>query len=179
MSLSSAQKLILAFVTLILGIVFAAQVASQGVLITDKLGILDEQIDMSVVGVYIAATADINTSHVHSVTNTPSGWKSNDCPLTGVVLTNSSDYAYTVTTDYVFNDNNGTFTLKNTRVVNASHSTDNLTYVDYIYCGDDYMNLTWGRTGIKLIPGFFAIALLIIAVGLFYSIARENGIIGG
>ena len=39
------------------------------------------------------------------------------------------------------------------------------------------MNLSWGRTGINLVPGFFAIALLLVSVGLFWSIARDNGII--
>jgi len=176
MTLSSTSKLVLAFVTLIIGVVLAAQVATVGVGVTQKLGQTDDQISSNVAGAWDGT--NINESYVYTVTNNPTSWKVTDCPLTNVVLTNSSGTEYTDTTDYVFTASAGTFTLKNTATVNATLTSDNLTYVDYTYCGDDYMNLTWGRTGINLVPGFFALALLLISVGLFYSVARENGILG-
>ena len=54
----------------------------------------------------------------------------------------------------------------------------NLTNVGYTYCGDDYMNIAWGRSILNLVAGFFALGILGVGIGLFYSIAKDAGIIG-
>ncbi len=172
---SSAAKLIAGFVLLIIGIVLASQVAVIGTEVTGKLGQTNESIAIPTQG--YDGEGSINESYVYTVINNPTSWKTEDCPLTGVSLSNSSGSAYTTTTDYVFTASTGTFTLVNTTLTHNAILNDNLTYVGYIYCGDDYMNLGWGRTGINLVPGFFALALLLTSIGLFYSIAKENGII--
>ncbi len=172
---SSMSKLIAAFVLLIIGIVLVAQVATIGLEVTGKVGKINDSVISPAAG--YAGGGEMNTSYVHTVTNNPTSWKVDDCPLTNIILTNSSGYTYAETTDYVFTDSTGTFTLVSTKEVNSSLISDNATYVSYVYCGDDYMNLGWGRTGINLVPGFFALALLLASIGLFYSIAKENGII--
>jgi hypothetical protein len=170
---SSAGKLIAAFVLLLLGIVFIAQAASMGSAITSRTAVNNEAV--SYTSAFQETSTQINTTVSFTLANNPTGWKSDDCPLTGVVFTNSSGTAWTSGTDYTLTASTGVFTLGNTILVNAT--TTNQTYVDYQYCGNDYMNLSWGRTGINLVPGFFALALLLISVGLFYNIAKENGII--
>ena len=170
---SSTSKLIAAFVLLILGIVFVSQVASIGSGVTAKTVVNNEVIDYTTA--FQESSDQINETITFTVANNPTSWKTTDCPLTGVTLTNSSGTSWTSGTDYTLTASAGTFTLINTIDVNVT--SDNQTYIDYQYCGDDYMNLTWGRTGINIVPGFFAIALLLISVGLFYSVAKENGII--
>ena len=53
----------------------------------------------------------------------------------------------------------------------------NDTYISYAYCGDNYLNSAWGRTVLNLVAGFFALALLGIGIGTFYSIAKDANII--
>jgi len=172
-SKGTTGKLVAAFVTLLLGAVLITTIASEGLARTDKLVINNEVEAFTPVDV-----GNINTTEVHTVTNAPTGWKSDDCPLESVAIKNASGgTALTVTTDYTLTASAGTFLLLNTTATVAMIGADNNTYVDYTYCGDDYMNLTWGRTAINLTAGFFAIAILLISVGLFYSVAKDYGII--
>jgi|TARA_B100001971_G_C18172395_1_gene527933 uncharacterized membrane protein len=164
------KKLILAFVTLILGAVLIGTIASSAIAVTDKTGVSDETLDISAARV---ANGDINESYEFTVTNNPTGWKTGDCPLTSVTYGNSST-DYTITTDYLITLATGNLTLKNTSVTVLG---TNDTLIDYTYCADDYMNLGWGRTIINLVAGFFAIALLLVSVGLFYSIVKDYKII--
>jgi len=171
-SLGTTGKLTLAFVTLLIGVVLIGTVATQGNLKVDKLVIADESHAFTV-----DSGVDINTTTAYTVTNAPTGWKIADCPLTSIVISNVTGVALTETTDYTITESTGVYYLKNTTATVAMVGTDNNTYIDYTYCGDDYMNLQWGRTGIKLVPGFFALAILLTSVGLFYSVAKDQGMI--
>lgn len=161
---------------LIIGIVLLAEVAVIGNTVTDKTTQVNETVALAS-GAEGYAAGGINTSTTYTIANNPTGWKVDDCPITNFRIGNSSGLIWTDTTDYVLTAAAGTFTLTNTTETYEIVHGDNKTYVSYSYCSDDYMNLSWGRTGINLVPGFFAIALLLMSVGLFYSIARENGII--
>jgi len=175
MTNSSTNKLIAAFVLLILGIVFISQVAVIGSGVTTRIGIAGETQALT------TNTSDLNTSGMeassYQITKSPTGWKSDDCPITNFVIKNSSGSALVEDTDYDIAAANGTWRLIRTDLTKTTLYPANVSYAYYEYCGDDYMNLTWGRIGINLVPGFFAIAMLLISVGLFYSIAKENGII--
>jgi len=170
---SSTSKLIAAFILLIIGIILAGQVAVIGSGVTSKMGIANEVVDYTTA--FQESSDQINETITFTVANNPTSWKVDDCPLTEVVLTNSSGSVWTSGTDYTFTASTGTFIIKNT--IDTNVTDDNYTYIDYTYCDDDYMNLTWGRTGINLVPGFFAITMLLISVGLFYSVAKENRLI--
>jgi hypothetical protein len=172
--LSTIQKLMLAFVTLIVGLVLVGQVATVGVGVTSKKAITNEAI--SIAPAY-AGDNQIDPAIVFTVVNAPTGWKSTDCPLTNVILTNGSGTAWTATTNYVFTASTGKFTLVNVPAVNQSFLSDNSSLIDYTYCGNDYLNSDWQRTVLNLTPGFFALALLIFSVGMFYSMARDAGIL--
>jgi len=170
---SSAIKLISAFILLIIGIMLLTQVAAIGSGVTSKTVIEDEVIDYTTA--FSNNASHINISVGFTIANPPTSWKVDDCPLTGITLTNSSGTVWTSGTDYSISTTTGAFTLRDTVKVNTS--TTNNTYIDYQYCGDDYINLSWGRTGINLVPGFFALTMLLISIGLFYSVAKEEGII--
>lgn len=172
---SNISKLIAGFILLIIGIVLVGQVATMGTEITNKLGSLTETQTLVTNG------TDLNTSGMigsaYRIINYPTGWKVDDCPITEFTLKNSTGSALVEDTDFYFTEANGTFVLIRTDLTKATLYPTNISYQTYQYCGDEYMNLSWGRTGINLVPGFFAIAILLMAVGLFYSVAKESGII--
>lgn len=171
----SVSKLILAFVTLLLGVVLIGTVATNALAVTDKTTVTDESWNLAtacIVGNQVnESDADCNIT----VTNAPTGWKSNDCPLASVVVTNSTPYTFTLDTDYYLFTSTGIVQMLNTTSTRAGHA--NTTLVDYKYCGDNYLNSSFGRTGVNLVPGFFGLALLLTSVGLFYNVAKEEGII--
>ncbi|MCP3685541.1 MAG: hypothetical protein GY861_23065 [bacterium] len=168
---NTTSKLILGFVALLLGAILASQVAVQANVVTEKSRVSDEAIDISVARL---AGGDINETYPFTVTYAPSGWKMEECPLTAVTYGNSTD-DYTVTTDYVMTASTGVLTLLNTTEV---YQGTNDTLVDYTYCGDDYTNLAWGRTAIQVAIGLFALGVFLLAVGLFYSVAKDTGLVG-
>ena len=181
MAENTIQKLILGFLVLIVGTVLIGSIAVGTEGVTAKLGVGSETLDI--------ASARLGTGNCPmsmdptvalTIVNAPTSWKSEDCPITDFVMLNQTDVAALVTTDYVFFDNNGTLYLKNTTrfVGDDCAATSNTTTLSYIYCGDDYINSAWGRSVLDLVSGFFAIALLGVGIGIFYSIAKDNGIIG-
>lgn len=171
MESKSLAFLITGFVLLIVGVSLLTPTAEIVLGQTDKLGISNEALDIS--SARINAAGNINETLEFTVTNNPTGWKSEDCPLTNFVYGNSTT-DYTLTTDYLVTLSTGVFTLKNTT---TTISGTNSTLADYTYCADDYLNSSWQRTVLNLVPGFFAIALLLIAVGLFYSVGKSEGVI--
>lgn len=173
MALGVTGKLILGFFTLILGVSLIVPMTSNSNIVTTKLTVANEANAFTPVSVN-----EINETEVHTMTNNPTSWKVNDCPLTSVSIKNASGgTALTETTDYVLDASTGTFTLVNNTNTVAMIGADNNTYVDYSYCGDDYLNLSWGRSMLNLIGGFFALAILGVSLRLFYSVGKETGII--
>jgi len=186
MESNSITKLILGFLVLIVGLALIGSVAQGTNAVSDKDFVSGEttlvvpRLNSGACPMSIDPAAAIN------ITNAPTGWKSSDCPITDFVMLNQTGVTTTVTTDYVIFGNNGSVYFKNTTAFilpNCSAAGDgtetaNTTTVSYTYCGDDYLNIAWGRTVIDLVAGFFALALLMVSVALFYSVARDAGIIG-
>jgi len=173
---NTTSKLVIAFFTMLLGIVLIGTIADSGSLHTNKFTV-NETLDIgpAVVGTS-SATSEINESVNLTLANAPTGWKVADCPITSFSMYNQSGSVLTVTTDYILTASAGTLSLTNTTALNQSSSND--TQVSYTYCGDDYLNLTWGRSIMNLVAGFFALAILGISLGLFYSVAKDAGLIG-
>ena len=168
---SNVSKIVIGFFMIIVGLALIVSVANSSAAVTLKTNIVNEAVDITTARL---STGCINESTVFTVTNYPSGWKVNDCPLTSFVYGNSST-DYTLTTDYIPTLSAGTFTLVNTSTVVDG---TNATLVDYTYCQDGYMNLAWGRSILNLVAGFFALAILGLGLGMFYSVAKDAGIIG-
>lgn len=169
------NKLILAFVLLIIGSVLITAVATQGNTVTEKTDVTKELI--SIATARYTTGNNINTTHPYNdfrVVNYPTTWKTEDCKVDLLAYGNSSTN-FTLTTDYTFDGATGYIALVNSTALVGSIS--NNTYATYEYCADDYMNLSWGRTSVDVTMGLFAIAILIFSVGIFYSVAKESGII--
>ena len=172
-------KLVLAFVTLLLGVVLIGVIATQQLAVTDRTAIASEVHNVLPTIETGRDVTNINATITYTLTNAPTGWKlADDCPVAGFSLANSSGSAFTLTTDYLVDLDAGTYTLVDSATAVATLPLgDNNTYASYQYCGDDYMNLGWGRTAINLVGGFFAIALVMTALGLFYSVAKDTGML--
>lgn len=179
---NSISKLIVGFLVLIVGLALIGSIASNTTSVTDKKG-ASEVLDIGPARIADNCNFSINESYPFTVAQAPTtGWRSGGgCPLTNLIMLNQTSVAAVVTTDYTLFPNNGTLLLKNTtKFVNADCTivTSNTTTLTYDYCGTDYVNLAWGRTILNLVSGFFALALLGVSVGIFYSVARDEGIIG-
>ena len=180
--LGNTQKLLLAFVTLILGAVLVGVLATNALAVTEKTKVYDESSNLATsCMVYVDTIWQINETDSDcniSVTNAPSGWKAIDCPLTSVIVENTSAGTWTALaagTDYNLFASTGIVQMLNTS--DTWNGIFNTTYVNYVYCQDNYLNLGWGRTATNLVAGFFAIALLLISVGLFFEVAKDTGLI--
>ena len=167
MAIGMINKLILAFVILIVGVVLISPLASSVWDITSKTSTTDT-IDVSSARL---PGNNIDNTVTFTVSNPPI---SDECPLTDYSISNSST-TFIETTDYVFTASDGTFILENS--TNWIDNPENATLVTYVYCSDGYIYSGWGNTILNLVPGFFALAILLVSVALFYSISREIGIL--
>ncbi len=181
---NNTSKIILGFITLIVGIALIGSIATSTNALTDFTGVGGEAITIERANEG-ACPMGINVSHPYPITNSPTGWKAADCPISSFSMYSPNSSLATDTTDYVFYPANGTLMLKNTtRFVLANCSSDadvgasNASTLFYEYCGDDYMNIGWGRSILNLIVGFFALGILGVSIATFYSVARDAGIVG-
>ena len=160
------------FVAVLVGVVLLNISADQVNGITAKAGYtevaLTQAPDLSVSPSTAAVT----------VTEAPTGWKAGgECPLTNFVLKNSTGSAFTVTTDYVVDLETGIYTLTNSTAIIALTDTGaNVTQASYTYCPDGYQT-GFGKTTLDLVPGFFALAIMVSVAFLIFWILRREGIV--
>ena len=179
--LSNSQKIILAFITVIIGLVFISQVVTIDDTVTTK-GVDTISLDLVTIGVK-NATGIINTSVKYYPTNylaATSGWRSYDsgCQPAGLAFTavNGTGVALTNTADWTKNTAGGYITFNNSYKINGTLGS-NTTTLTLEYCRDGYIVESWQRSMLNMLPGFFALAILFVGVGFFYSIAKDIGII--
>lgn len=168
----SINMLIGAFLAIIVGISLVGVVATTGNRITSTINISAENI--SYASAREASTGAVDTT-AFSIANSPTTWRITGCPITGLILHNSSS-SLTNIVDYTFTASTGAIVFNNTANVNGSAS--NTTTATYQYCDDEYLTQGWNRTIINLVPGFFALALMAVGVGLFYGVMRNEGVFG-
>ena len=163
--------LVVMFLVIILGAISSGIIGDQILAKTDKTA-STYTADLSTLRNTAGSLLEINQSN-HNVTLTyaPSSWRLDDsnCYISNVVVRNAST-TFTVNTDYVVNAKAGKIGFLNTSTTMKSPNT---TYVDYKYCGDDYMTSSFGRSGLNMVTGFFALFILIIIVGGVYMIIRQ------
>lgn len=176
MEKDSLPMLLAAFVALIIGVSLIGVIASQGNAVTDLTVVSAESVDFSSTKT-VAGNDTVNVSIPITLANAPTGWKIVGCPITGLTLANESGTALTITTDYTFTASTGTIYFKNTAINNVTTGT-NISTAYYNYCGNDYINQSWSRNIIDLVPGFFALALMAVGIGLFYGVMKKEGMLG-
>lgn len=101
------------------------------------------------------------------------GWRADnsECIVQTITFKNQTGGTITNGTDYIYS-NAGTLTLLQTTNING---TGNVTTASFSYCPDGYQT-GFGRTIMNMIPGFFALALLGIAIMLVIWVMRKQGL---
>ena len=164
---------------IIVSLALIVAVANGSDAVTGKINVVSEVVDISDARNESGTTFDLNYSVdiIINSDNIPTGWKLTDCPISTFSMTNLSGYDMISGTDYDFVSTTGVLNFLNTATSNNS-GMSNTTYASYDYCQDGYLNIAWGRSIMNLIAGFFALAILGLGLGLFYSVAKDAGIIG-
>jgi len=184
MDSKNVSLLLGAFIAILIGAVLIGTVASEGLKKTTTLRITSENIsiaDMRNVTACNSEGCDILMSYnvtVNVSEENALAWKRESCALSdiSIVMQNISDanQLLTLGTDYIFTEEYGNFSLRNTTIVGQVKG--NRTFVNYTYCPDEYVNVAWGRTIINLVPGFFALAILGIGISLLLIVLKREGI---
>jgi len=162
------------FVLLLLAIAFLSSISDQTNDVISKALISDETTDISANGC-LTADGQVNESSALcniTVTNYPTSWKIEDCPLTGVVVGNDTT-ALTLDTDYYLFASSGVVQLLNTTATENA-TIGNSVLVDYAYCGDNYVNESWARTILGTNVGIYAIAILAIVILALYLLLGKR-----
>jgi len=174
---TSTGLLLTAFLALLIGIVLIGVVATQTSDTTTTTIVTNETLDTSSARVVSASPPAfmLNISGRLDLANkyASGDWQTgdSDCDFTILSVTNSTSNL--ASSDYnVTNDGVLTFTR-----TDIDADGINSSQVGYRYCEDDYLSESWTRTVLDLVPGFFGITLLLISVGLFYSIAKRERIL--
>ena len=181
---ANVKLLLLAFLTLIIGVVLIGTVATSTQEKTTMAYSLNESLDISsarmlspVPDLMYNVTGLLSVAHGYA----EGDWQRDDrdCDISIYSITNSSSE---LGTDEYNTTIYGVITLINS-TTNAAigwgfgDDYTNISQVSYKYCSDDYIAVAWQRTILNIVPGFFGMALLLISVGLFYSIAKREGLL--
>ena len=175
MDKGTIAMLVTAFVTLILGISLLTVIATEEQEKVNLVAVINESIDIS--GARLVNN-DLNESHTFDLTyyNTASGWKTadDDCDIDVTSLYIDDATAGTEDTDWSVTTDGVVTILNTTTTVGVEENTSLATYS---YCPDHYLSEGWTRSVLNLVPGFFAISLLMISLALFYAIMKKEGIL--
>lgn len=179
MDSSAIGKLMAAFVSLMIAIVLIGQVVTVGNGVTE---LTPTTTTMSFTPAKTAggATNPAVEFYLTAINESKTGWKASTdgCGMASVIASmrvGNATQDFTLTTDYLISATNGSLTFLNTLVVNQSGST-NVSTINYRECPTGYVS-GWAATILKLTYGIFALAALGVAIALFYSIAKDYGIV--
>lgn len=170
----TTSVLITAFIVVIMAVAFLSSIADQtNNSIAKSKG--SDSYNLSSNGCYqggqVNGTTDVNCNV--TVTNVPTSWRVDDCPISSVVVSNSAGTALTLDTDYKLFASAGLVQFLNTTATNSTNLGDVAT-VQYSYCGSNYVNSGWGRSILGTNAGIYALAILIIAIGVAYALLGKK-----
>ena len=168
--------LLVGFVALIIAVSLVTPLAQEGNKVTTKTVVTDEAV--SATSALIGPQFNV-TVNLGPVANVPTSWKIKDCPLTITKVTNVTKTANLAeTTDYTLSSTTGVLNMVNSTTNQESFGvgTNNNTYITYSYCPDVYLTADWARTSINTTMGFFALGCFLTSVGMFYAVAKRNGL---
>lgn len=187
--MKSMSLLIAAFAALLIGIMLINSVASETYSKTGR-GVMSTEEQLNIASAINGDSAYVNSSIVFTLGHTGIQCSNGD----GGVLSGSMRITNTSATatgrriltsgNYTVDYAKGTIVFLNTSTLDVQAlatgggwlNGSNITLLNYSYYPNDYLCQGWNRTVLNLIPGFFGIAILLIGLGLFYQVAKEEGI---
>jgi hypothetical protein len=178
MNTSTIGKLMAAFVAVMIAAVLIGQIATTGNAVTE-LTRSTTSMGINPAKTGVGGTAATISFYPQIMNDSATGWRASiaECStpavVTSLVVGNGSD-TFVLNTDYAVTSANGSITFRNTNTVNGTKS--NSTQLTYSECPTGY-TYGWAATMLKLTYGMFALAALGVAIALFYSIAKDYGMI--
>jgi hypothetical protein len=182
MDKSAVGILIGAFVAILIGVIGVAIVADSTISKTQLTTTIEQ---LSLTPAIINATWYNETPISLGTHSVQSGFRTDysECEITSLIsVTNYSGTAKTTPAKYNFTAASSStpayITLAGGDVIDTAKdwisATSNTTFVTYRYCADDYIG-GWAKTVTNLVPGFFAIAIMIAAAFIiFWILKKEN-----
>ena len=168
-----------AFVSLIIGVMLVSTIAGQTNEVTKKVTAI-ESYNLWSNGCWNVTYSQVNGTDDAdcnlTLQNIPTGWRANDCPIEEIVVADELEVAFVLNTDYYLFNDEIVQMLNTSRTNGTALGPLNTTNIRYDYCNEDYLNSSFGRSITDIIAGFFAIALLVISVGLFYQVLKNEGL---
>jgi len=166
-------------VILFIAAIFSISLIREGIApnvqdMTNKRTVVNESIDISSLriggGDYnITNTIQLNLSHAQGL-----GWRSNQCPISDLVIKKNKSAVLVLNTHYSFTGKYGNLTFTNgTAAIALNDTTYNFTYANYTYCTTGYVTSSGGRTVARLILTFSALGILGFAI--YYGAKRLIG----
>lgn len=166
--MSTASKLIAAFVFVIIGVMLLSTAATTSSTVTMPSVIFNESMNIAAARL---ANNVINDTYYFTLANAggvgTDGWVANSVILynaTGALI-GSNNYSINYDTDKI--------NFVNTNYMQNTSGRTNTTYADYQFYPVGYVTQSWGRTAINTNLGLLAIAIMLAAVGLFYSVGKD------
>jgi len=176
------KLLIAAFVVLLVGVSLLTVIASETSNVTETITIHNETLNITSFRNGSIHTNNCNvTATPVQITNYPTGWRTNSeygCHISGFAMHTANGSVLTNGTDFQFYPNNGTWKCLVANGVFNNTDTTNMTAMNYTYCPSTYLTQGWSRTMVQTVSGFFAIALIAVAIGLFYTVLKREGLMG-
>lgn len=153
-------------IAIIVAIAIAVQVFNQQKELTSKLTTTNDTFNLTTLTCYTAED-QVNESNENcniTVTNEPTGWRQNHCPLTSVTVSNATDDALVLNTDYKLHASTGIVQMLNTSDTEKDALGQNV-LVDYTWCAEGYNTDSGSRSIAATIGLFLVIALFIFVAG--------------
>ncbi len=166
-------SIILSLMIILIALSFIQSVANTKEEQVSKTSVVNETLDISSARNESGTTHALNYSVDLTITNNPTGWKTTKCPLGSFTLSNASGYVMTDATDYDIDESTGVVNFYNTLIANMTGNS-NTTYASYNYCEDGYLTSSGDRGLAKLWTTLMIMALLIVVVGIGYTIMNKK-----
>lgn len=159
-----------AFIIGILGVVTIGALAGQILIATNPETVVDESLSISSARL---TDNEINETYTFTLSNLglvdAGGWVTDS-----VAITNSS--GTTLAGNYTVDYDAQTITFKNNTYMVSEGGAGNDTLVNYQYYPSSYLNQGFARTTFQMVPGFYALMILIAFVAFIYLGLRKVGL---
>ena len=162
MEKTTLGALFLFFIGVVVVLALFPSIADGVQTVSSKVARTNETFDLGVGGTAGGGGAGyINATYQHNLSHAPTGYRVNECPISGFTLASGNgSQVYTITTDYLVDLNRGNFTFVNSSNVYQLGAATNQTVANYTYCQEGYAPDGAARAMSKLILIFAAVALL-------------------
>lgn len=165
--MSNTSKLITAFVMIIVGVILVGVTATETVKVTAPTAVSQES--LSIAPARLAGN-NINNTYQFTLANAglaeAGGWVTDS-----ITITNASGTS--LAGNFTVNYNTDVITFSNNTFMVSGGGAGNATLASYAYYPSGYLT-GFGRPVMNIVPGLFGLVILLIGVGLFYSVYKDN-----